>query len=163
MKMSVKTIVPCLWFDTEAEAAAQHYASIFENAKIGNINRYGKEGQDIHGKPPGSVMTVQFEIDGVKFLGLNGGPQFKFTEAVSFQVLCETQAEVDYFWSRLSEGGQEGPCGWLKDKFGLSWQIVPEVLPKLLKDGNPQTADRVMKAMLQMKKIDVAALQKAAA
>jgi predicted 3-demethylubiquinone-9 3-methyltransferase (glyoxalase superfamily) len=108
-------------------------------------------------------MTVQFEIDGVKFLGLNGGPQFKFTEAVSFQVLCETQAEVDYFWSRLSEGGQEGPCGWLKDKFGLSWQIVPEVLPKLLKDGNPQTADRVMKAMLQMKKIDVAALQKAAA
>jgi predicted 3-demethylubiquinone-9 3-methyltransferase (glyoxalase superfamily) len=163
MKMSAKTIVPCLWFDTQAEAAANHYASIFENSKVGNISRYGKEGQDVHGKPPGSVMTVEFAIDGVNFLALNGGPQFKFSEAVSFQVLCETQAEVDYFWSRLAEGGEEGPCGWLKDKFGLSWQIVPEVLPKLLKDGSAEKAGRVMNAMLKMKKIDIAGLQKAAA
>ena len=160
MKMSAKTIMPCLWFDSEAEAAANHYASIFQNSKVGKISRYGKEGQDVHGKAPGSVMTVEYEIEGQKFLALNGGPQFKFNEAVSFQILCETQAEVDYFWSRLTEGGAEGPCGWLKDKFGLSWQVVPTVLPELLKDSNPEKAGRVMKAMMQMRKIDIAALQR---
>ena len=163
MKMSAKMLMPCLWFDTEAEAAAKHYASIFENAKVGTITRYPNEGQDVHGKAAGSVMTVEFEIEGQQFLGLNGGPQFKFSEAISFQVLCETQAEVDHFWSKLAEGGQEGPCGWLKDKFGLSWQIVPAALPQLLKSGNAEKAGRVMKAMMQMKKIDIAALEKAAA
>jgi predicted 3-demethylubiquinone-9 3-methyltransferase (glyoxalase superfamily) len=163
MKMTAKTLIPCLWFDDEAEAAANHYASIFQDAKVGAISRYGKEGQEVHGKPPGSVMTVEFEIDGIKFLGLNGGPQFKFNEAVSFQILCESQAEVDHFWSKLSEDGQEGPCGWLKDKFGLSWQVVPEALPTLLKDKNTEKAGRVMKAMLAMRKIDIAALERAAA
>ena len=161
MKMSAKTIMPCLWFDSEAEAAANHYASIFQNSKVGKISRYGKEGQDVHGKAPGSVMTVEYEIEGQKFLALNGGPQFKFNEAVSFQILCETQAEVDYFWSRLTEGGAEGPCGWLKDKFSLSWQVVPTVLPELLKDSNPEKAGRVMKAMMQMRKIDIAAIEAA--
>ena len=142
MPMTAKMIMPCLWFDTQAEAAANHYVSIFKNAKLGAISRYGNEGQEVHGKPPGSVMTVEFEIEGQKFLALNGGPHFKFNEAVSFQVLCETQAEVDYFWERLAEGGEEGPCGWLKDR-------------------NSQKADRVMKAMLTMKKIDIEALRRA--
>jgi len=161
MRMKAKAIVPCLWFDSQAEAAANHYASIFENSKVGKISRYGKEGQDIHGKEPGSVMTVEFEIGGQKFLALNGGPQFKFSEAVSFQIMCETQAEVDYFWSKLAAGGEEGPCGWLKDKFGLSWQVVPEVLPDMLKDENSGKSQRAMRAMLQMRKLDIAALQKA--
>jgi predicted 3-demethylubiquinone-9 3-methyltransferase (glyoxalase superfamily) len=163
MQISAKAITPCLWFDTEAEAAAKHYVSIFKNSKIGKISRYGKEGKDIHGKEAGSVMTVEFEIEGYKFLALNGGPHFKFNEAVSFQVHCETQAEVDYFWSKLSEGGQESRCGWLKDKFGLSWQVVPMVLLDLLKDGNAEKAGRVMKAMLAMGKIDITALKRAAA
>ena len=163
MKMTAHKIMPCLWFDTQAEAAANHYVSIFENAKLGGISRYGKEGKDIHGKEAGSVMTVEFEIAGTKFLALNGGPQFKFDEAISFQIFCETQAEVDYFWSKLSQGGQEGPCGWLKDKFGLSWQVVPAILPELLKNQNAEKGQRVMKAMLQMRKIDIAALQQAAA
>jgi predicted 3-demethylubiquinone-9 3-methyltransferase (glyoxalase superfamily) len=158
MPISVKALMPCLWFDTQAEAAANHYVSIFPKSKLGKITRYGKEGKEIHGKPAGSVMTVEFEIEGVKFLALNGGPQFKFDEAVSFQVLCETQADIDYFWSKLSQGGQEGPCGWLKDKFGLSWQVVPTVLLQMLQDSD---AGRVMKAMLQMKKFDIAALQRA--
>jgi predicted 3-demethylubiquinone-9 3-methyltransferase (glyoxalase superfamily) len=155
-------IVPCLWFDTEAEIAAKHYASIFKNSKVGKISRYPDEGQDIHHKEAGSVMTVEFELEGMSFLGLNGGPQFKFDEAVSFQILCDSQEEVDYFWSRLSAGGSEGPCGWVKDKFGLSWQVVPKVLPELLKQDNAQKAGRVMKAMLKMGKIDIAALQQAA-
>jgi len=161
MPISAKMIMPCLWFDTQAEAAANHYVSIFPKSKLGKITRYGKEGKEIHGKPAGSVLTVEFEIEGVKFLALNGGPQFKFDEAVSFQVLCETQADIDYFWSKLAEGGEEGPCGWLKDKFGLSWQVVPTVLPEMLQDPNAGRADRAMKAMLQMRKLDIAALQRA--
>jgi predicted 3-demethylubiquinone-9 3-methyltransferase (glyoxalase superfamily) len=161
MPISAKMIMPCLWFDTQAEVAANHYVSIFPKSKLGKITRYGKEGKEIHGKPAGSVLTVEFEIEGVKFLALNGGPQFKFDEAVSFQVLCETQADIDYFWSKLAEGGEEGPCGWLKDKFGLSWQVVPTVLPEMLQDPNAGRADRAMKAMLQMRKLDIAALQRA--
>jgi predicted 3-demethylubiquinone-9 3-methyltransferase (glyoxalase superfamily) len=161
--MSAKTIMPCLWFDTEAEAAAHHYVSIFENARIGTISRFGKEGREIHGKEAGTVMTVEFEIAGQKFVALNGGPQFKFDEAISFQIHCETQAEVDYFWSRLAEGGQEGPCGWLKDKFGLSWQVVPTSLIEFLMDKDAEKAGRVMKAMLQMRKFDIAAIEQAAA
>jgi predicted 3-demethylubiquinone-9 3-methyltransferase (glyoxalase superfamily) len=161
MPISAKMLMPCLWFDTQAEAAANHYVSLFPKSKLGKITRYGNEGKEIHGKPAGSVMTVEFEIEGVKFLALNGGPQFKFDEAVSFQVLCETQADIDYFWSKLSQGGQVGPCGWLKDKFGLSWQVVPTVLLQMLQDSDSGRADRAMKAMLQMKKFDIAALQRA--
>jgi predicted 3-demethylubiquinone-9 3-methyltransferase (glyoxalase superfamily) len=163
MPIAQQKITPCLWFDTEAEAAANHYVSIFKNSKIVKIGRYGKEGKEIHGKQAGSVMAVEFEIEGQKFVGLNGGPQFKFDEAISFQITCETQAEIDHFWSKLTAGGKEVQCGWLKDKFGLSWQVVPRVLPELLGNANAEKADRVMKAMLQMKKFDIAALQKAAA
>ncbi len=163
MAMTAKMIMPCLWFDTQAEAAANHYASIFKNSKVGKISRFGKEGRDVHGKEPGSVMTVEFEIEGQKFVALNGGPHFKFNEAVSFQVLCETQAEVDYLWSKLAEGGEEGRCGWLKDRFGLSWQIVPTALPEMLNDENAEKAGRVMNAMLKMRKIDIAALKQAQA
>ena len=161
MKMSAHKLLPCLWFDTAAEEAANHYVSIFKNSKIGRISRYGKEGREIHGKEAGSAMTVAFEIEGHEFLALNGGPSFKFNEAVSFQILCETQAEIDYFWSRLAEGGEEGPCGWLKDKFGLSWQVVPTVLPELLQDQNSAKTQRAMRAMLQMRKLDIAALKQA--
>jgi predicted 3-demethylubiquinone-9 3-methyltransferase (glyoxalase superfamily) len=163
MPLTAQKIMPCLWFDTEAEAAANHYASIFKNSKVGKISRYPSEGKEIHGKEAGSVMTVEFEIEGQNFLALNGGPHFKFDEAISFQILCDTQAEVDYFWSKLAQGGEEGPCGWLKDKFGLSWQVVPKVLPEMLKDEDAQKAGRVMKAMLQMRKIDIAALKRAEA
>ncbi len=143
MPVITQKIMPCLWFDTEGEAAANHYVAIFKNSKVGRIGRYGKEGKEIHGKEAGSVMTVEFELEGQKFLALNGGPQFKFDEAVSFQVFCDTQAEIDYFWSKLAEGGQEGPCGWLKDKFGLSWQVVPSIVPELLRDENSEKAQRV--------------------
>jgi predicted 3-demethylubiquinone-9 3-methyltransferase (glyoxalase superfamily) len=163
MKMTARAITPCLWFDTEAEAAANHYVSIFNNSKIKSVSHFGNEGKEIHGKDSGSVMTVEFEIEGQSFVALNGGPQFKFDEAISFQVHCETQAEVDYFSSKLSEGGEQGPCGWVKDKFGLSWQVTPTMLPKLLMDKDRKKADRVMKAMLQMKRLDIAALQQAAA
>jgi predicted 3-demethylubiquinone-9 3-methyltransferase (glyoxalase superfamily) len=163
MPIAQQKIAPCLWFETEAEAAANHYVSIFKNSKIVKIGRYGKEGKEIHGKAAGSVMAVEFEIEGQKFVGLNGGPQFKFSEAISFQITCDSQAEIDHFWSRLTDGGKEVQCGWLKDKFGLSWQVVPRVLPELLGNANAEKADRVMKAMLQMKKFDIAALQKAAA
>lgn len=163
MKMTAHKIMPCLWFDTEAEAAANHYVAIFANSKISKIGRYGKEGKEVHGKAAGSVMAVEFEIEGQKFVALNGGPQFKFDEAISFQIHCETQAEVDCFWSRLTEGGREGPCGWLKDKFGLSWQVVPTILVEMLGDANAEKAGRVMKAMLQMRKIDIAALKQAQA
>jgi predicted 3-demethylubiquinone-9 3-methyltransferase (glyoxalase superfamily) len=154
-------IMPCLWFDTEAEAAANHYVSIFKNSRIGTIGRYGDEGTEIHGKQPGSVMTVDFELEGMGFVALNGGPHFKFDEAISFQIHCDTQAEVDYFWSRLSAGGSEGPCGWLKDKFGLSWQVVPKTLIEMLLDSDKARAGRAMKAMLQMRKLDIATLQQA--
>ncbi len=163
MSITSSKIMPCLWFDTEAEAAANHYVSIFKNAKIGKISRYGNEGTEIHGKQPGSVMTVDFELEGLRFVALNGGPQFKFDEAISFQIQCDTQDEVDHFWSRLAEGGSEGPCGWLKDKFGLSWQVVPNALIELLLDRDKAKAGRVMKAMLQMRKIDIAALREASA
>jgi predicted 3-demethylubiquinone-9 3-methyltransferase (glyoxalase superfamily) len=155
----MKTITPCLWFDTEGEDAARFYTSIFPNSKIGHIARYGSAGP----RPEGTVMTVSFELDGHEFVALNGGPQYRFSEAVSFQVSCETQDQVDHYWSKLSEGGEEGPCGWLKDRFGLSWQIVPTALPRLLGDPDPEAAQKVMAAMLRMKKIDIGALEEAAA
>ena len=152
-------ITPFLWFDTEGEEAAELYASVFPNSKITDISRYGSAGP----RPEGTVMTVSFELDGNRFTALNGGPDFTFTEAVSFQVSCENQEEVDAYWSKLSEGGEEGPCGWLKDRFGLSWQIIPKRLPELLSDPDREKSQRVMAAMLEMKKIDVAALEHAAA
>jgi predicted 3-demethylubiquinone-9 3-methyltransferase (glyoxalase superfamily) len=152
-------ITPCLWFDTEGEEAAKLYTSVFPNSKILNISRYGEAGP----RDAGTVMTVDFELEGQKFLALNGGPEFKFSEAISFQVSCETQDEVDMFWGKLSEGGEEGPCGWLKDRFGLSWQIVPTALPRLLGDPDQEKAQRVMAAMLKMRKIDIAELERAAA
>ena len=160
---AMEEIVTCLWFDGKAEEAARFYTSVFKDSKLGNVARYGKEGHEIHGREAGSVMTVDFEINGRTFLALNGGPLFKFTEAVSFQVFCETQVEVDYYWDKLTEGGDEKAqqCGWLKDKFGLSWQVVPRVLPKMMKDKDRQKADRVMKAFLPMKKFDIAALERA--
>jgi predicted 3-demethylubiquinone-9 3-methyltransferase (glyoxalase superfamily) len=151
-------ITPCLWFDTEGEEAANFYTSVFPNSRIVDVARYGSAGP----RPEGTVMTVSFELDGHKFVALNGGPDFTFSEAISFQVMCETQEEVDSFWSKLSEGGEEGPCGWLKDKFGLSWQIVPTALPELLGDPDQEKAQRVMQAMLNMKKIEIDALERAA-
>jgi predicted 3-demethylubiquinone-9 3-methyltransferase (glyoxalase superfamily) len=157
----LRKITPCLWFDGQAEDAAKHYISIFENSTIGRISRYGEEGHEIHGREPGSVMVVEFELEGQKFVGLNGGPQFTFSEAISFQIDCKDQGEVDYFWERLSEGGEEGPCGWLKDKFGLSWQVVPRALPRMLSEGDAEQSARVTKAFIQMKKFDIAELQRA--
>lgn len=156
-------ITPCLWFDQKAEAAARFYASVFRNSRIGRISRYGKEGSDIHGMPEGTVLTVEFELDGQPFTALNGGPAFRFNEAVSFQVMCDTQEELDYYWNRLSEGGDEAAqqCGWLKDRYGVSWQVVPSALPALLQSGDPARSDRVMKALLQMKKLDLRGLQQA--
>jgi predicted 3-demethylubiquinone-9 3-methyltransferase (glyoxalase superfamily) len=160
--MPGQQIAPCLWFDTQAEAAAKFYVSIFKNSKITSISRFPDAGQDVHGKPAGSVMLVAFELDGRPFTALNGGPQFKFDEAVSFQVTCETQADVDYYWSKLtSGGGQEGPCGWLKDKFGLSWQVVPAVIPKMMTDPDTAKSARVMNAFMTMKKLDIAAIERA--
>lgn len=155
----MQKIVPCLWFDTQAEEAAEFYTSVFENSGILHLARYGKAGP----RPEGSVMTVNFELNGQEFVGLNGGPEFTFNEAVSFQVMCESQDEVDEFWKRLSEGGEEGPCGWLKDRYGLSWQIVPTRLFELVGDPDPERSQAAMRAMLQMKKIDIAALEQAAA
>jgi predicted 3-demethylubiquinone-9 3-methyltransferase (glyoxalase superfamily) len=159
----MQAIMPCLWFDKEAEEAAKFYCSIFKNAKLGAVTRYGKEGHEIHGMPEGSVLTIEFSLGDNDFLALNGGPLFKFNEAVSFQVLCETQKEVDYYWEKLSAGGdpKAQQCGWLKDKFGLSWQVVPTVLAGLLYDKDPGKAGRTMNALLQMKKLDIAALQRA--
>ena len=147
----MQKITPFLWFDTQAEDAARLYTSIFKNSKITRVNRYGDGGPG----PKGTVMVVQFELDGEQFLALNGGPQFKFTQAVSFVVNCETQQEVDELWEKLSEGGRKDRCGWLTDKFGLSWQIVPTVLGKLMSDPNPDKSKRVMQAMLQMDKLDI--------
>ena len=161
MQVTTQKIMPCLWFDTQAEEAAKYYVSVFKNSKIGKISRYGKEGFEVHGRKEGTVMTVEFEIEGQKFVALNGGPHFKFNEAVSFQIHCETQQEIDFFWSKLSEGGREQPCGWLKDKFGLSWQVIPDALPRMLMDENSEKSQRVMKSMLQMRKIDLAALKQA--
>ena len=151
-----------LWFDSQAEEAAKFYVGIFKNSKLGRITRYDDEVAEKIGRPVGSVMTVEFQLEGVEFVALNGGPQFQFTEAISFSVNCETQDEIDYFWEKLSaDGGSTGPCGWLKDKFGLSWQISPVVLGDILADKDPAAAGRVMKAMMEMEKIDIAALKKA--
>jgi predicted 3-demethylubiquinone-9 3-methyltransferase (glyoxalase superfamily) len=155
----MQKLTTCLWFDTEGEEAARFYTSVFPNSRLGKITRYGSAGP----RPEGAVMTVSFELDGREFVALNGGPQYTFTEAVSFQVFCETQEEVDRYWSTLSEGGEEGPCGWLKDRFGLSWQVVPTALPELLEDPDAEKAQRVMQAMLGMKKIEIAELERAAA
>ncbi len=156
-------ITPCLWFDSNAEEAVKFYTSIFKNSKIGDITRYGKEGYEIHGREAGTVMTVDFVIEGQNFVALNGGPVFKFNEAISFQVHCETQKEVDYFWEKLSEGGDEKAqqCGWHKDKYGVSWQIVPTVLGEMLQDKDAKKSERVMKALLKMKKIDIQSLKQA--
>ena len=151
-------ITPCLWFDTEGEEAAIFYTSIFENSRIVHVTRYGSAGP----RPEGMVMTVNFELDGQEFMALNGGPEFTFDEAISFQVNCESQEEIDRFWAKLSDGGEEGPCGWLKDKFGVSWQIIPILLDELIRDPDVEKAQRVMKAMLGMRKIDCAELQRAA-
>ncbi len=152
-------ITPCMWFDTEGEEAAELYTSVFPNSRIVGVARYGAAGP----RPEGTVMTVSFELDGQKFVALNGGPEFTFSEAISFQVSCKTQGEVDAFWSKLSEGGEEGPCGWLKDKYGVSWQIIPTVLPELLSGSDSQKSQRVMQAMLKMTKIEIDALERAAA
>jgi predicted 3-demethylubiquinone-9 3-methyltransferase (glyoxalase superfamily) len=153
----MQKITPCLWFDTQGEEAANFYITVFENSKILDVARYGSAGPG----PEGTVMTVTFELDGQKFVALNGGPHFTFNEAISFQVSCETQDEVDHFWTKLSQGGEEGPCGWLKDKYGVSWQIVPTVLDELVGDPDPEKSQEAMKAMFGMRKIDIEALQRA--
>jgi len=151
-----------LWFEDQAEDAAKFYTSIFKNSKVGKITRYGESAEKAAGRPAGSVMTVEFEIAGQKFTALNGGPVFKFNESISFVVNCETQEDVDYFWEKLTaDGGQESQCGWLRDKFGVSWQVVPTVLIEMLHDKDPERSERVMKAMLQMQKIDIKKLNDA--
>ena len=156
-------ITPCLWFDYQAEEAVTFYTAIFKNSRIVQVARYGEAGREIHGKPAGTVMTVAFELEGQAFTALNGGPLFKFNEAISFQVSCETQAEVDHYWEKLSEGGDVNAqqCGWLKDKYGASWQIVPRVLVEMITDPDAEKFQRVMGAMLQMKKIDIDGLRRA--
>jgi predicted 3-demethylubiquinone-9 3-methyltransferase (glyoxalase superfamily) len=163
MQTNFQKITPCLWFDNQAEAAANFYTSIFKNSRIRKISRYGKEGYEIHGQPEGTVLTVEFEIEGQTFTALNGGPVFKFNEAISFQVNCETQDELDYLWNKLSEGGDEKAqqCGWLKDRYGVSWQIIPRILGELVSDPNSEKSQRAMRAMLQMKKIDIDKLKQA--
>jgi len=151
----------CLWFDSQAEEAASFYVSIFKNSKIGSVSRYGEEGARMSGKAAGSAMTVTFTLDGQEFMGLNGGPMFQFTPAISFIVNCESQEELDRMWAALSAGGEEGRCGWLKDKFGVSWQIVPTALGEMMGDKDPQKSGRVMQALLQMNKIEIAALRRA--
>lgn len=158
--MSIRQkIKPCLWFDDQAEDAANFYVSVFKNSSVGKVSLYTNEGFEIHGKKAGSVMTVEFTLDGQPFTALNGGPLFEFNEAISLQVICETQEEIDYFWEKFTEEGEEVQCGWVKDKFGLSWQIVPAVLSDLTSD--PQRSERVMKALLKMKKLDIEALKNA--
>jgi predicted 3-demethylubiquinone-9 3-methyltransferase (glyoxalase superfamily) len=157
----MQKINPCLWFDDKAEEAAKFYVSIFKNSKLGNITRYGEAGAEVSGRPTGSVMTVTFEIEGQEFVALNGGPHFKFSEAISFMVKCETQKEIDEMWEKLSQGGKEGQCGWLKDKYGLSWQIVSPVWDEMLRDKDVKKSERVMKAILQMSKPDIKTLKQA--
>ena len=159
----VQKITPFLWFDNQAEDAAKFYVSIFGNSALGTVNRYGKEGFEVHGRPEGSAMTVSFSLEGQEFTALNGGPHFKFTEAISFVVKCETQSEVDHYWEKLGQGGDERAqrCGWLKDKYGVSWQIVPTALFELMGGTDATGSQRVMQAMLRMKKLDVAALRQA--
>jgi predicted 3-demethylubiquinone-9 3-methyltransferase (glyoxalase superfamily) len=155
--MSKRAFTTCLWFDGQAEEAANYYASIFEESKIGNIGRYTEAGPG----EPGSVLAVEFELNGQKFVGLNGGPEFKFNEAISFQIHCEDQDEVDYYWSKLTEEGEESVCGWLKDKYGVSWQVIPDGLIEMVGDSDPEKAKRATEAMLSMRKIDIAAVEKA--
>ena len=159
----MQKITPFLWFDGQAEEAARYYVSIFRNAKLGRVTRYGEEGFEIHGQPAGKVMTVDFEIEGQQFAALNGGPRFRFTEAVSFAVNCETQEEVDYYWEKLSAGGDENAqqCGWLKDRYCLSWQITPVAVIEMLSDPDSRKTERVMKALLPMKKLDIETLRRA--
>jgi predicted 3-demethylubiquinone-9 3-methyltransferase (glyoxalase superfamily) len=158
------TITPCLWFDTQAEEVANFYVGIFRNSRVVAISRYGEAGRDVHGMPAGTVLTVAFELNGQPFTAMNGGPGFKFNEAISFQVNCDTQEEIDYFWSRLGEGGPEEArqCGWLKDKYGVSWQVVPRELgERMMTSGDPVRTNRVMTALLKMKRLDIAELQRA--
>lgn len=159
MPITTQTITPFLWFDGQAEEAAKFYVSVFRNSRINHISRYGEAGREVHGRPAGSVMVVSFELDGQSFAALNGGPHFKFDEAISFVVNCETQEEIDYYWDKLSADENGGQCGWLKDKYGLSWQIVPTIIGELMSD--PERSDRVMQALLQMKKLDIAKLKAA--
>jgi predicted 3-demethylubiquinone-9 3-methyltransferase (glyoxalase superfamily) len=162
MKISSK-IAPCLWFDNQAEEAARFYTGIFKDSKIVAISRYGEAGQEIHGQKPGTVMTVAFELEGQSFTALNGGPVFKFNEAISLQITCESQEEVDHYWYKLSAGGDEKAqqCGWLKDRFGVSWQVVPKALIEMLLDPDAGKSQRAMTAMLKMKKLDIAELKRA--
>lgn len=159
----VSKIRPNLWFDTQAEEAARFYTETFKTARLGAITRYPEAGKEVHGKPPGSVMTVEFELNGLSFIALNGGPQFSFNEAISLEVECDDQAEVDYYWERLSQGGDPSAqvCGWLKDKFGLSWQIVPRGMTEMMNDPDREKTERVFAAMMQMQKLDLAELQRA--
>ena len=160
---SVQKITPCFWFDHQAEEAAEFYTAIFRNSRIVSMSRYGEAGREAHGKPPGTVMVVAFELDGQAFTALNGGPAFKFNEAISLQVYCETQEEVDYYWTKLSAGGdaQAQQCGWLKDKYGVSWQVVPTILIEMLSDHHTEKSQKAMEAMLHMKKIDIDTLKRA--
>ena len=157
----MQKITPCLWFDDKAEEAAKYYVSIFKHSKLGHTTHYGEAGAEVSGRPKGSVMTVTFEIEGQEFIALNGGPLFKFTEAVSFMVKCNSQPEIDEMWNKLSEGGEEGPCGWLKDKYGLSWQIVVPEWDEMLRDKDDKKSERVMAAILQMTKPDLQRVQQA--
>jgi predicted 3-demethylubiquinone-9 3-methyltransferase (glyoxalase superfamily) len=161
---SIQKIAPCLWFDDEAEEAAKYYCGIFQNSRIVTVTRYGKAGYEVHRRPAGSVMVVAFELEGQPFTALNGGPIFTFNEAISLQVYCDTQEEIDYYWERLTAGGDERAqqCGWLKDRYGVSWQVVPNIMLDLVKEGGEE-GDRVMSALLKMKKLDLAALTRAAA
>lgn len=163
MPLQQQKIVPCLWFDHQAEEAARFYVSLFRNARITHISHYGEAGVEYHGKPPGSVLTVSFELDGCAFTALNGGPLFTFNESISLQVACEDQAEIDHFWSQLGEGGDPAAqqCGWLKDRFGLSWQVFPNELLQMLADSDPGKVARVTNAMMPMKKMDLAVLRRA--
>jgi predicted 3-demethylubiquinone-9 3-methyltransferase (glyoxalase superfamily) len=159
----IQKITPCLWFDNRAEEAAKFYVSLFHNSAMGTVTRYGKEGFEVHGRPEGSVLTVSFRLEGQEFTALNGGPRFKFSEAISFVVRCETQTEVDRYWDKLGEGGDERArqCGWLKDKYGVSWQIVPAALFEMMAGTDDKASERVMRAMLQMTKLDLATLRQA--
>ena len=154
----MQKIIPNLWFDTQAEEAATFYTSVFQNSRIVNKTHYTEAGP----RPAGTVMTVEWELDGQRFVGINGGPEFPFSEAISFLITCESQEEIDYYWERLVDGGEEGPCGWLKDRYGLSWQVVPSGMDELFADPDPSRAQRAMQAMFGMRKIDLAALQAAA-
>lgn len=157
----MQKFTPCLWFDHQAEEAANFYVTLFKNSRVGSVSRYGEEGARISGRPEGTAMTVTFELDGQEFMALNGGPMFKFSPAISFIVNCGTQEEVDQLWEQLSEGGEKQQCGWLKDKYGVSWQIVPTVLGELMQDKDPIKSERVMKALLQMKNLDIEGLRRA--